>query len=49
VDEDSPVDPQSPYRRTKAVCEAMFADIAGVPFLVTGTDYPTRDGSGIRD
>ena len=93
VDEDSPVDPQSPYARTKAVCEAMFADIAavqpirvlslryfnpigadpkmrtglqlprpthglgqmiqaqrdGVPFLVTGTDYPTRDGSGIRD
>jgi UDP-glucose 4-epimerase len=93
VDEDSPIDPQSPYARTKAVCEAMFADIAaaepirvlslryfnpigadpkmrtglqlprpthalgkmiqaqrdGVPFLVTGTDYPTRDGSGLRD
>jgi UDP-glucose 4-epimerase len=93
VDEDSPVDPQSPYARTKAVCEAMFADIAaahpvrvlslryfnpigadpkmrtglqlprpthalgkmiqaaeeGTPFLVTGTDYPTRDGTGIRD
>ena len=93
VDEDSPIDPQSPYARTKAVCEAIFADIAaakpirvvslryfnpigadpamrtglqlprpthalgqmirardeGVPFLVTGTDYPTRDGSGIRD
>lgn len=93
VDEDSPVDPQSPYARTKAVCEAMFADIAavrplrvlslryfnpigadpemrtglqlrhpthalgqliraqeeGVPFLVTGTDWPTRDGSGLRD
>jgi UDP-glucose 4-epimerase len=93
VDEDSPIDPQSPYGRTKAVCEAMFADIAaahpirllslryfnpigadpkmrtglqlarpthalgkmiqaqadGVPFLITGTDYPTRDGSGIRD
>jgi len=93
VDEDSPVDPQSPYARTKAMCEAMLADIAsaepirvlslryfnpigadpkmrtglqlprpthalgkmieahddGVPFLVTGTDYPTRDGSGIRD
>ncbi len=93
VDEDSPLDPQSPYARTKAVCEAMFADIAAaepirvlslryfnpigadprmrtglqlprpthalgmmiqahderVPFLVTGTDYPTRDGSGIRD
>jgi UDP-glucose 4-epimerase len=93
VDEDSPVEPQSPYARTKAVCEAMFADIAaaepihvlslryfnpigadpkmrtglqlprpthalgkmiqalqeGVPFRITGTDYPTRDGSGIRD
>jgi UDP-glucose 4-epimerase len=93
VDEDSPIDPQSPYARTKAVCEAMFADIAaahpirvvslryfnpigadpkmrtglqlprpthalgkmiqvqqeGVPFPITGTDYPTRDGSGIRD
>ncbi len=93
VDEDSPLDPQSPYARTKAVCEAMFADIAasrpirvlslryfnpigadpkmrtglqlrhpshalgkmiqsweeGVPFQITGTDWPTRDGSGIRD
>ena len=93
VDEDSALDPKSPYARTKAMCEAMFADIAvsqplrvlslryfnpigadpkmrtglqlprpthalgkmiqaqqdGVPFLVTGTDYPTRDGSGIRD
>jgi UDP-glucose 4-epimerase len=93
VDEDSPVDPQSPYARTKAVCEAMFADIAasqplrvlslryfnpvgadpkmrtglqlarpthalgkmieahdaGVPFLITGTDWPTRDGTGLRD
>ena len=93
VDEDSAVDPQSPYARTKAMCEAMFADIAaaepirvlslryfnpigadpkrrtglqlrrpthalgkmiqacddGVPFQITGTDWPTRDGSGIRD
>ncbi|MES9557412.1 UDP-glucose 4-epimerase GalE [Streptomyces sp. NPDC007076] len=93
VDENSPLAPQSPYARTKAVCEAMFADIAatqplrvlslryfnpigadpkmrtglqlrrpshalgkmiqaqeeGAPFQVTGTDYPTRDGSGIRD
>ncbi|MCB5911054.1 UDP-glucose 4-epimerase GalE [Streptomyces pinistramenti] len=93
VDEASPHAPQSPYARTKAVCEAMFADIAatqplkilslryfnpigadpkmrtglqlrrpshalgklieahdeGVPFTVTGTDWPTRDGSGIRD
>ncbi len=93
VDEASGHDPQSPYARTKAVCEGMFADIAatqpirilsmryfnpigadpkmrtglqlrrpshalgklieayeeGVPFQITGTDYPTRDGSGIRD
>lgn len=93
VDEESPLDPQSPYARTKVVCEAMFTDIAatqpidvlslryfnpigadpqmrtglqlrrpshalgkmieayeeGVPFQITGTDYPTRDGSGIRD
>jgi len=93
VDEDSPLDPQSPYARTKAVCEAMFADIAasrpirilslryfnpigadpamrtglqlrrpshalgkmieayeeGKPFQITGTDYPTSDGTGIRD
>jgi UDP-glucose 4-epimerase len=93
VAEDSPIRPPSPYARTKAVCEDMFADIAvaepikiislryfnpigadpqlrtgpqvrepthalarlvlamqsGVPFRITGTDYPTRDGSGIRD
>ena len=93
VDEDSPLDPQSPYARTKAVCEEMFADIAatqairvlslryfnpigadpklrtglqlrrpthalgkmiqayeeGFPFQIAGTDYPTRDGTGIRD
>jgi UDP-glucose 4-epimerase len=93
VDEDSTIDPQSPYARTKAVCEAMFADIAaarplqvlslryfnpigadpkmrtglqlrrpthalgkmiqaeqdGAPFEITGTDWPTRDGSGLRD
>jgi UDP-glucose 4-epimerase len=93
VDEDSPLVPLSPYGRTKAVCEGMFADIAagtplrvlslryfnpigadpklrtglqdrlpthalgkliqahnsGEPFQITGTDYPTRDGSGIRD
>jgi UDP-glucose 4-epimerase len=93
VDEDSAIDPQSPYARTKAACEAMLADIAattplrvlslryfnpigadpkmrtgqqlrrpthalgkmiqaqqdGVPFVITGTDWPTRDGSGIRD
>src|SRR5690348_8866542 len=93
VDEDSAIDPQSPYARTKAVSEELLADIAaaepirvlslryfnpigadpkmrtglqlrrpthalgkiiqayheGVPFQVTGTDWPTRDGSGIRD
>ncbi|WP_327069235.1 UDP-glucose 4-epimerase GalE [Kitasatospora sp. NBC_01250] len=93
VDEESGIAPQSPYARTKAVCEGMFADIAatqpirilslryfnpigadprlrtglqvrrpshalgklieaqetGVPFQVTGTHWPTRDGSGIRD
>lgn len=93
VNEDSPMAPESPYARTKAVCEGMFADIAagtplrvvslryfnpvgadpklrtglqtrypthalgkliqahetGEPFQVTGTDYATRDGSGIRD
>jgi UDP-glucose 4-epimerase len=93
VDEESPIEPQSPYGRTKAMCEAIFADIASaqplhvlslryfnligadpkmrtglplrrpthalgsmirardesVPFLITGADYPTRDGSGLRD
>ncbi|MGN5634820.1 UDP-glucose 4-epimerase GalE [Streptomyces sp. AC154] len=93
VDEDSAHAPQSPYARTKTVCEGMFADIAatqpirvlslryfnpigadpkmrtglqlrrpshalgklisaheeGACFEITGTDWPTRDGSGIRD
>ena len=93
VDEDSPIAPSSPYGHSKAMCEAIFADIASVqplhvlslryfnligadpkmrtglqlrqpthalgsmilahdqdvPFLITGTDYPTRDGSGLRD
>jgi UDP-glucose 4-epimerase len=93
VDEDSPIVPLSPYGRTKAVCESMFADIAAgtslrvvslryfnpigadpglrtglqlprpthalgklieahdsaKPFQITGADFPTRDGSGIRD
>jgi UDP-glucose 4-epimerase len=93
VDEDSPIGPASPYARTKAVCEQMFADIAaasplkimslryfnpigadpqlrtglqvrqpthalgqlilaqkaGVPFRITGTDFATRDGTGVRD
>ncbi|MFG2663995.1 UDP-glucose 4-epimerase GalE [Streptomyces sp. NPDC048387] len=92
VSEDSPLAPQSPYARTKAHCEEMFADISvagprvlslryfnpvgadpelrtglqlkrpshalgvlirahqeGRPFPITGTGYPTRDGTGIRD
>jgi UDP-glucose 4-epimerase len=93
VSEDSPLAPQSPYARSKAITEGMFADIADATplrvlslryfnpigadprmrtglqnpapshalgkiiqassertvFHVTGTDYPTRDGSGIRD
>jgi UDP-glucose 4-epimerase len=93
VDEDSPLEPTSPYARTKVVCENMFADIAatqpvrvlslryfnpigadpkmrtglqhrhpthllgklieaahdGSTFKITGTGYPTRDGTGIRD
>jgi UDP-glucose 4-epimerase len=93
VDEDSAIMPGSPYARTKALCEQMFADIAaatplrvlslryfnpigadpqlrtglqvkypthalgkiieaylaGQPFPVTGTGWPTRDGTGIRD
>src|SRR6202167_2763270 len=40
VDEESPVDPQSPYARTKAVCEAMFADIASAePIRVLSLRY----------
>jgi UDP-glucose 4-epimerase len=93
VTEESPLDPQSPYARSKAITEGMFADIAAATplrilslryfnpigadprlrtglqnpspshalgkiiqayskrtvFNVTGTAYPTRDGSGIRD
>ena len=93
VDEDSPLNPQSPYARSKAITETIFADIAAAEpirilslryfnpigadplmrtglqianpshalgkilqslseqtvFHVTGTGYPTRDGSGIRD
>ncbi|MFF5295802.1 UDP-glucose 4-epimerase GalE [Paractinoplanes globisporus] len=32
-----------------ALGKLIEAHRAGVPFRVTGTDYPTRDGSGIRD
>jgi UDP-glucose 4-epimerase len=93
VDENSAIVPGSPYARTKALCEQMFADVAAAtplrvlslryfnpigadpqlrtglqvqqpthalgkiiqayqahqPFQVTGTDWATRDGSGIRD
>ena len=33
VDENSPIDPQSPYARTKAVCEAMFTDTLSIRVL----------------
>ncbi|MEV4760340.1 UDP-glucose 4-epimerase GalE [Micromonospora sp. NPDC049559] len=93
VDEESPLDPTSPYARTKAMTEWILGDtcvatdlralslryfnpIGADPrlrtglqvrrpthalgkligafeddeeFLVTGVDWPTRDGSGIRD
>jgi UDP-glucose 4-epimerase len=96
VDEDSPLDPGSPYAATKAAVDRILADAAGrgggdglravslryfnpigadpkmrtglqvlrpthalgkmveawergEVFRVTGTDWPTRDGSGIRD
>ena len=45
VDEDSVIDPQSPYARTKAVCEAMFADIAATqphPRSVAAVLQPDR-------
>src|SRR3954468_21841761 len=94
VTEDSPLDPQSPYARTKRVMEMALTDMAastplqaiilryfnpigsdpdlesGVyvrepshvlgqlvmaargqkdSFTITGTEHPTRDGTGIRD
>ncbi|MGW4465358.1 UDP-glucose 4-epimerase GalE [Micromonospora sp. NPDC004704] len=93
VDEDSDLEPTSPYGRTKAMLETILADTAAATdlralslryfnpigadptmrtglqlrrpshalgmmisalendteFLVTGVDWPTRDGSGIRD
>lgn len=93
VDETSPLEPPSPYARTKAVMEMILEDAAatsslralslryfnpigadpamrtglqiprpthalgkmisamegGEEFLITGVDWPTRDGSGIRD
>jgi UDP-glucose 4-epimerase len=93
VDEGTPLHPESPYARTKAVCETMFRDLVdasdlrvlslryfnpigadpqmrtglqlsqpmhalgrliscletGEDFVVTGNDFPTRDGTGVRD
>jgi UDP-glucose 4-epimerase len=94
VDEDAPLDPPSPYARTKRVMEMALTDIAAATdlraiilryfnpigsdpdlesgiyarepshvlgqlvmaargqkdsFTITGTDLPTRDGTGIRD
>lgn len=93
VDEDSPLDAQSPYASTKLMMERILADVAdayplralslryfnpigadpqlrtglqdpapthamgqllqahasGQPFTITGTDWPTRDGTGLRD
>ena len=94
VDETSPLDPPSPYARTKHVMEMALTDIAAATdlraiilryfnpigsdpdvesgiyarepshvlgqlmmaaqgqkdaFTITGTDHPTRDGTGIRD
>ena len=34
---------------THALGKIMQAHAAGEPFSVTGTDWPTRDGSGLRD
>ena len=93
VDEDSAVNPQSPYAASKWLLERVLADeaatgrmgvvalryfnpigadpalrtglqhphpthalgkmisahVAGEPFTVTGVEWPTRDGSGLRD
>src|SRR3954453_17095300 len=94
VTEESPLDPQSPYARTKRVMEMALTDMATSPplrgiilryfnpigsdpdlesgvyvrepshvlgqlvlaaqglkdhFTITGTEHPTRDGTGIRD
>src|ERR1700690_750223 len=57
VDEDSPLDPQSPYARTKAICEEMFADIAATRairvlslryFNPIGADPKLRTGLQLR-
>ncbi|HEY3957165.1 MAG TPA: NAD-dependent epimerase/dehydratase family protein, partial [Streptosporangiaceae bacterium] len=57
VDEDSAIDPQSPYARTKAMCEAMLADIAAAQsvrvvslryFNPIGADPKMRTGLQLR-
>ncbi|MFB6557779.1 MULTISPECIES: UDP-glucose 4-epimerase GalE [unclassified Streptomyces] len=57
VDESSPIDAKSPYARTKAVCEAMFADIAASQpikilslryFNPIGADPKMRTGLQLR-
>ncbi|GAA3718628.1 UDP-glucose 4-epimerase GalE [Nonomuraea antimicrobica] len=49
VTEESPLDPQSPYARTKAVCEGMFADIAaGRPIRILSLRYFNPIGSDPR-
>ncbi len=93
VDEESPIEPTSPYARTKAMIENVLRDVSaasdlralslryfnpigadphmrtglqtpepthalgrmmlawerGTTFPITGVDWPTRDGTGIRD
>jgi UDP-glucose 4-epimerase len=34
---------------THALGQLVLAMQAGIPFRITGTDYPTPDGTGIRD
>jgi UDP-glucose 4-epimerase len=36
-------------RPTHALGKMIQAHQDGVPFVITGTDWPTRDGSGLRD
>jgi UDP-glucose 4-epimerase len=36
-------------RPTHALGSMIHARDEGVPFVITGTDWPTRDGTGIRD
>ena len=36
-------------RPCRAVGKMIQAQQEGIPFVITGTDWPTRDGSGLRD